>query len=251
MIVDGAARRLSILAPDLEYVASVGLPTWLQDAEAGPGGGLFINAPSFDRSPAGSPVLRITREGTLGGSYGETGEACSRNCSWKRGRLMIPDSHGVWVIASYFTPTVERWELDGRLTRRFAIGSDWFPSYDSIRGPTPNRPPQSAMTGAWIDAHGQLWTLGQTADPEWAKGLGPATPSPEGGGSYYPVKERGDVVNAFIEVRDTATGSLIARRRFDDAYYLMHIDRNVIGRVRDTEDGWVLVDLLEVELTDN
>ena len=251
LFVDEAARRLSVLSPGLAYVTSVPLPTWPHDVSAAPDGGLFISAPSFDRSAAGPAVLHVTRQGVVEAGYGATDRPCAQRCSSERARLMAPTADGVWLVARFFTPVVERWTLDGRRNAVFEIHSEWFPPYDSIRGPTPERPPAAMLTGAWIDGHGRLWTLGQTADPEWKNGLGPAEHAREGGGLRYPMTVPTDVVNAFIEVRDTVTGSLVARRRLDDAYYLMHIDGNVIGRVRETDDGWVVVDLLEVSMTGN
>ena len=249
LIVDEPSRRLSTLSPGLEYLSSVILPTWPHDAVPAPDGGLLINAPSFDRGASGASVLHVTSAGTVAKAYGTTGRACARRCSSERARLIVPVRDGVWLVTRFFTPEAERWTSDGRRAAAFDIQSDWFRAYDSIRGPTPIRPPVPMLTGAWIDGRGRLWTLGQTADPQWPKGLGPLQQAREGGDSLYPVKAPVDVFNAFIEVRDTADGSLLARRRLDDAYYLMHIDGNVIGRVRETDDGWVLVDLFEATMS--
>lgn len=250
LILDREQRRVSVLSPTHAYARSFALAPAAQNAEPAQGGQFFINAPSHRRDSAGASVFRFSRHGEETGAYGAGDEPCPpRECSWTGAREIVPDRDGVWLVSQYFSFSVSHWSYDGRITRRMEIDAAWFPPYDSLSGPTPDRPPQSSITGAWLDRDGRLWIIGFAADPQWYRGLGPVQ-ADEGGLEYYPMTQRNDVLNAIIEVRDTARGDVLAFRRFDDAAFLLPIGDNFVGRIRESDDGWVLVDVLEVRLVE-
>jgi hypothetical protein len=245
-IFDNAQRRLTVLSPSLEYVRSEALPTMVQDAVLDPSGQLLANAPFYRPDSLIRPVFAFNPLGELIHSYGTSMPVCSTDCSWRLARIIVPDRRGIWLISRFFGYTAEHWSADGRMLKRLTIRADWFQPYDSLLMPTHERPPQPAITGAWLDAAGRLWILGSAADHDWTEGLG-AERTGEGGRRYFPIERRQQALDAIIEVRDTATGALLALRRLDDASYLLPAGGQFVGRLYENDDGWEMVELLKLE----
>lgn len=245
-ILDNAQRRMSTLSPALMYVRSQSLPTRIQDAALGPNGELIASTPGYRSDSSFRPVFAFTKDGNAERSYGDAAGKCGPDCSWRLARIIIPDRQGIWLVSRFFAFSVEHWSADGRLLRRLNIQSDWFAPYDSLLMPTPDRPPQAVITGAWLDGAGRLWIIGNAPDPDWQEGLGPERPG-EGGLRYFPIEHRNRALDGIIEVRDTASGARLAFRRLDDAPFLIRAGDQMIGHLYENDAGWVLVDLLRVK----
>lgn len=244
-IFDNAQRRMTVLSPALTYVRSEALPTRVQDAALDSSGQLFVNAPFYRPDSVIRPVFTFDARGEPIHSYGMPMPTCSTDCSWRLARILLPDRQGVWLVSRFFDYSAEHWSADGRLLKRLHIRADWFEPYDSLLMPTHERPPQAAVTGAWLDAAGRLWVLGSAADHNWTEGLG-AERTGEGGRRYFPIERRQEALDGIIEVRDTATGALLALRRLDDASYLLPAGDQFVGRLYENDDGWELVEMLKL-----
>jgi hypothetical protein len=245
LIVDNDQRRMTVLSPALSYVRSERLATRAQDVARGSGGQLFINAPSYRRDSIVRPVFLFGAAGELVRAYGTAIAGCRSDCSWRLARSIVPDRQGVWLVTHFFNYSAEHWSADGRMLKRLTFQTDWFSPYDSLLMPTPDRPPQAAVTGAWLDEAGRLWVLGIASDPDWAEGLG-AQRTGEGGRQYFPIEREDQALDGIIEVRDTATGALLASHRLDDAPYLLPAGPQLIGRLYEDDAGWVMVELLKL-----
>lgn len=242
-IFDNAQRRMTVVSPALSYVRSEALPTRVQDAALDSRAQLFVNAPFYRHDSIIRPVRTFNAGGAHMQSYGTSIAGCSADCSWRLARIIVPDRQGIWLVSRFFDYSAEHWSVDGRMLKRLNIRADWFQPYDSLLMPTPDRPPQALVTGAWLDRAGRLWIIGNTPDHDWAEGLGTERTG-EGGQHYFPIERREQVLDGIIEVRDTATGALLAFRRLDDAPYLLPAGDQLVGRLYEDDAGWVMVDLL-------
>lgn len=244
-IFDNAQRRMTVLSPALTYVRSEALPTRVQDAALDSSGQLFVNAPFYRPDSVVRPVFTFDARGEPIHSYGTPIPACSTDCSWRLARIIAPDRQGAWLVSRFFDYSAEHWSADGHLLKRLNIRADWFQPYDSLLMPTHERPPQAVITGAWLDEAGRLWIVANSPDHDWTEGLG-AERTGEGGLRYFPIERPEQALDGIIEVRDTATGSLLAFRRLDQGAYLLPVGDQVVGRLYENAAGWVMVDLLRL-----
>ncbi|MFQ5747490.1 MAG: hypothetical protein ACE5HF_09780 [Gemmatimonadota bacterium] len=113
--------------------------------------------------------------------------------------------------------------------------------------PSPSDPPEGWLFGLWEDESGLLWTVGQTADPEWRGGLGPGTTIE--GREVYPVEDPERVYDAVIEVLDPeAEPPVLHSRRLPRPLFFL-LGSGALATVRETDLGFRRIDLWGASLS--
>jgi hypothetical protein len=93
------------------------------------------------------------------------------------------------------------------------------------------------MVGIRGDAAGRIWLTAITSDARGiADSISPARPGDPA------------VYDGILEVRDSATGAVIATRRFDTETLLLPIDPDLVASIGQQADGWARVDIWRLEV---
>lgn len=248
LIVDGDARRLTILNAGLEVARVEQMPTYLSSPSLMPDGSLIggVTRRAGDSSvvvferwiPGSDSTVRWTEPGS-----------CDRDC-WHFGKAFNTDeTNGVWAIDRLFRYRLRRYDSLGAQLRSWDLTADWFMPYDSVMNSSPQRPPAPYIIGSWLDSAGRIWISALTADAEWHEGLGPQQRG-EGGLMYYPTDDWGLTYDAVIEVRDTVDGALLASSRYDDRPVLMPVvgAPGLVASFTEDPDGWWRIEILRATL---
>ena len=230
--------RAVVFGVDRTYGRTIPLPMGIWDALVLPDRRIVLTSP-MNEQPL--PFLLLDPEGGL---LREFGGADSASQAVKSPRWLARGNDGsYWTMPMQFRWRVEHWDSTGALIGAIERTPDWFQRYREMLALTHTQAPQPTVQAFWIDSAGRLWVLGRTADPAWASGLGPVRAGV--GGATAPILDPDKVYDTVIELRDAATGSLIAQARFDVSYPFM-VKPGVVMRVLDTPEGWKRAELMRV-----
>lgn len=226
-----AAHRALVFDATRRYLRTVRLPVAPWDATILADGRLAMTSSTF---AAPQRWLLVEPSGGLIRSVGDgTPELPSPR------RILAGVDGEVWTVAMTHRFVIEVWDTLGGLVRRFEQAPAWFPPYDRLDAPGPDRPPQPAVQGFWLGADGMLWVLGKVADPEWITGLGPVV------AGQAAILRPDDAFDTIIEVRDPATGEVMTAGRLDRLYPFA-VEPGVVMRPLVIEGGWFRAELTEV-----
>jgi len=229
-------ERMTVLSPTFEVLDSRRLPfrVWralFTDA------GLVLVARSVAEGEAPSPLhlvasdLRVVSSfgrgpmgsGTAAGATPEAGSGDHAE-AWFRNIAAAADGR-IWssLVHRYL---IEEWQPDtGERGRVFERVVEWFEPWLQSTSVSFETPPQPRLTAVWQDEQGLLWTLTSVATEDWGEGLTMLS-------GYndvwieYPEK----VYDAYIEVIDPDTGSLLLSERVPQALGGVTNDGLAIGR---------------------
>jgi hypothetical protein len=233
-VFDGALRVL-VFSPERQFVRSIPLPVSPWDAVVLTGGRIAVTPAVFGEP---LPWLLLDGDGTVLRRVGESDPLVPSP------RRIVAGRNGtVWTLAMTHRWRMEEWDLEGNRITELTTAPEWFTAHDALTAPGPDRPPQPAVQDGWIDTDGRLWIVGKAPDPNWREGVGP----PVDGAS--PITDADRAYDTMVEVRDGATGALLAEARFDGAYPFI-AEAGVLMRVRTTPAGWHVAELARV-LVDN
>ncbi|HEX9832624.1 MAG TPA: hypothetical protein VGA66_05970, partial [Mycobacterium sp.] len=217
------------------FVRSIPLPVAPWDAVVLTGGRIAVTPAVFGEP---LPWLLLDGEGNVLRRVGQSDALVPSP------RRIIAGREGtVWTLAMTHRWRMEQWDLDGNRIAELILAPAWFTPHDALTAPGPDRPPQPAVQDGWIDTDGNLWVVGKAPDPNWRDGVG----SPVDGVS--PITDADRAYDTIVEVRDGATGNVLAEARFDGAYPFI-AEAGVLMRVRTTSAGWHVAELARV-LVDN
>ena len=229
-VFDGALRAL-VFSPERQLVRVIPLPVAPWDAVVLTGGRIALTPAVFGQPlpwwllDANANVLR------------QVGEPDALVPSPRR--IIAGQDGTVWTLAMTHRWRLEHWDMLGNRLHEFSAAPAWFVPHDALTAPGPDRPPQSAVQDGWVDTDGRLWIVGKAPDPNWRDGVGP----PVDGAS--PITDPDKAYDTTVEVRDGATGALLAEARFDGAYPFI-AEAGVLMRVRTTPAGWHRAELARV-----
>lgn len=214
-VFDRANARLSVLDPDLREVRTIPIPPSTNTAAVLPTGTAVLNAAVWDTDRVGHPYHRIDATGSSGYFGADPNEPLRPGDVSGAVRWMTPARGSqFWSLRHAHRYSLELWDADGTLHKRYTRTADWFAEYDRSTTLAPGNPPQSRGMGVWFDQRtGLVWTIVHVADPRWRDGVGPVRRAE--GGEYLPVHDRQRVYDAIVEVIDVDAGRVLARQRFD------------------------------------
>jgi hypothetical protein len=205
------------------------------------------NSPYNRNGNASAPLVRLDSAGRLVASFGGDSVGCARFCGVLGARRLAADAAGgVWAAHQTKAYILEHYDRAGSRTKQFSFSPDWFAPMDSFPPRRDDRTPLSMIHGLSLDLEGRLWVMGSTADSAWEEGLG--DPRPGEGGSYRPVIDLARYRDGVLEVRDTATGALIASRRFPDSPVLLPVGPGLIAQAITDDDGWFSIAIRRVAI---
>lgn len=237
-IVDPAGRAVRYLA----------LPTVTRQVVLTSDHVLMANAPYNRDGNASAPLARLDATGQLVQGFGGDSAGCGRLCGVLGTRRLAADSHGgLWAAHQAKAYILEHYDRAGRRTKQFKLAPAWFVPMDSFPPRPGDRTPLSMIHGLGLDARGHLWVMGSTADPEWQRGLGDPRPG-EGGSTTRRVVDLARYRDGVLEVRDTATGALIASRRFPDSPLLLPVAPGLVALATTDDDGWFSIVIHRVSI---
>lgn len=208
---------------------------------------LIGNAPYNHQGNESAPLMRLDSAGNLVASFGGDSAGCGRLCGVLGTRRLVADADGgVWAAHQAKAYVLEHYDRAGRRTKQFRLSPEWFAPMDSFPPRRGDQTPMSMVHGLSLDADGRLWIMGSTADSAWEEGLG--DPRPGERGSYRPVIDLARYRDGVLEVRDTATGALLASRRFPDSPVLLPAGPGLIAQATTDEDGWFSIAIRRVSI---
>lgn len=230
--------RAVVFGADRTYGRTVPLPMGIWDALVLPDRRIVLTSP-MNEQPL--PFLLLDPQGNLIRALGGSDSA---SLAVKSPRWLARGSDGsYWTMPMQFRWRLEHWDSTGALIGAIEQSPAWFQRYQQMLALTHTQAPQPTVQAFWIDNTGRLWVLGRTADPAWARGLGPARSGVAG--ATAPILDPDKVYDTVLELRDATTGSLISQARFDVSYPFM-VEPGVVMRVLDTPEGWKRAELMRV-----
>jgi hypothetical protein len=230
--------RVVVFGGDGSYGRTIPLPMGIWDAIVLADRRIVLTSPMNERP---LPFLLLDPQGNL---LRELGGSDSLSSAVKSPRWLARGTDGsYWTMPMQFRWRLEHWDSTGALIQAIERNPAWFPRYDQMLALTHTQAPQPTIQAFWVDGTGRLWVLGRTADQDWSRGLGPVRAGV--GGATAPILDPDKVYDTVIELRDAATGSLIAQARFDVSYPFM-VEPGVVMRVLDTPEGSKRAQLMRV-----
>jgi hypothetical protein len=229
-------ERMTVLSPTFEVLDSRRLPfrVWralFTDA------GLVLVARSVAEGEAPLPLHLVTSDLRIVSSFGRwpmdssaatgaTREAGSGDHeeAWFRNIAGAADGR-IWSsrVNRYL---IEEWQPDtGERGRVFERAVEWFEPWLQSTSVSFETPPQPRLTAVWQDEQGLLWTLTSVAAEDWGEGL---TMLSGYNDTWIEYPEK--VYDAYIEVIDPDTGSLLLSERVPQALGGVTNDGLAIGR---------------------
>lgn len=232
ILFDRRNARASVLR-DGSLVRTFSFTVNVFDAVEMPDGTFLI---SVNRLGGGeTPGVHLSREGEVLGRIGD-----DLGVSW-----LVTDSDSTFLAAHlYGSCEFTRWTLDGRLLDRRTFCQGWYEPYQEPWTPSTDRPPPPTLGGFWISGD-TLWLVGNVVDLRWREGLGPAQMGE--GREYNPVRDATLVFDPVLEAYDWNTGELLRHQRFPEWGRASTTEPGVIIRNGQTEDGFPLVTLYQVQ----
>ena len=135
----------------------------------------------------------------------------------------------------------------GRLLKTLEPAAPWYRPYARVRSPAPNRPPVSTIYGSWEDENGYLWVIGDVASPNWKRFLA-KEPKRVEGALVYETLDRQRMYDTVIDIFDPKANRLVASQRFPSRTFEYVIGDNLIGGIRETDEGVPYVAVWKVRL---
>ena len=243
-ILDSSTGRVSVFSSDYEFVRTLrGVAPYYRAIELRDG--TFI---ANNTGYPGPPLTRFDRDGSTLGVFGETTDEFEPLFEYLRvTRVLAPSTDGGFWSAKYgFEYSITQWDSSGTAVSRLSPERVWFPPYDMAWGPAPDREPKATVLGLWED-RGLLWVVAQVPDAQWHEGLGGSRRVE--GHEVYQVLDPAQVWDTLIEAIDPATGGrTVHQRRVEDDLYGV-VGPGVLYSLHETELGFWLVDVWQVELS--
>lgn len=247
LVADEMRSTVAIVDPHGNLVRRLAIPVGIRQIIVTIDQTFVGNAPYNRDGNESIPLMRLDRAGNLASSFGGDSVGCGQFCGVLGSRRLVADAHGgVWAAHQAKAYVVEHYDRAGRRTKQFKLSPEWFVPMDSFPPPRGDRTPMSMIHGLSLDADGRLWVMGSTADSAWQDGLG--DPRPGEGGSYRPVIDLARYRDGVLEVRDTATGALLASRRFPDSPVLLPVGPGLIAQATTDNDGWFSIAIRRVSI---
>jgi hypothetical protein len=248
VILDGRARRQTVLGPDYQVLATRPIPLRpYQGGYIGLGDGrILFNGVIPTPEAYGKPFHLVDGQGALERSFGQP----EGSISPLNERLMLQRPMGVvdeTLLAGYSgSYRLEQWSLNGGTRIRTLVRqSDWFPSNAEQR-PLSFEDPPSPIFGALHPSEADLvWTLSVRADDNWRAGLGRGSGVD---GAFVSVERPEQAFDAMIELINWKEAVLIASGRFDPAVSGF-LDAQHVYAVRKEQTGAVKYDVYHLHLS--
>lgn len=247
IVTDQQSGRVTVLDSDFSVVRSFAADGPRSAVRLSSGDFIFNTPYHLVGTPEWTPLMRADAAGATLSAFGADSGGCVPACGLLGVRILTADAHdGIWSAWQAKQLVIEHFDSHGKRIRRFEPAAAWFPRMDSLpRGS--EGPPFPIISGLSVDSLGRLWILASVADPHWEAGLGTPVRG-EGGHSFQSVADVVRYRDGIIEVRDTTSGALIARRRLPDSPILVPIAPGLIGRPRHDADGWTFIDVWQMQV---
>ena len=238
-----ASRRVLIFGPHRTYARSIRLPMAPNDAQ------IMADNRVITAQDSGALISLFDANGVLVREFGAIQPGTESMYPW---HTILPVDDGTfWTFTSHLPRKLEHWDTAGRLLREIDQNDARFPlQYEPARLPQArDQVPATQQPPAWIDNKGRLWSLGVVADQHWQLGLAPADSVDSGAfRSPIPIVDFDRYYDTTLDVRDLATGALIASSRFDLVYDM--VEPGVLVHRTRTAAGWHHAELMRVVFTE-
>jgi hypothetical protein len=205
-VFEARNRRLTVLAPDLEYVRSALLPFTSNFDVVSVGAELVINVDARARDGA-QPLRVLAPNGRVVREFGSTTGAYVPNQVYGTRRAVTragPD--GVWV-APLNRYAFERWDTAGRRTTAFERTPDWFRPY--VSAPTNASVAPPPVFASLVESGDTLWTLIRVAGPNWRSTVTPISAD----GRFFRIDDESVYRDVMVEAIQMSQARVLASTR--------------------------------------
>jgi hypothetical protein len=249
-VIDRRLHRLSVLAPDWQFVRSAPFVDGALAAAWTPSG-LVTSAEVRDRARFGKPLHLMDPFGNYLRSFGETGDAIIPGRTLPLSRLVASSLSGdIWSSAATHQYLLERWSADGQRLLAVRREAPWFsraPADARLLGFTPKGPAYSFVYAIAVDDAGHVWTNVRIPDARWRDAVRWNDAAKGELASIAIVDDLHKAFDTVFEVFDRTSGDLLATFRSDVAWHRFAGPNRVV-RIREDPDGIPIVELHEIRL---
>lgn len=235
LVFDRGQQRFSVYSPgSFSYVrgspVAVGRTTALVYAPKT--SQIWIAAPVGSAEQVGYPVHVFSADGHWLRSTGPGQPLLRRDGYTAFARhLAIGPAGDTWAVTRYGTIEIERYDLEGKLTRRYSYAPGWSPPLERLR--PPGAPPLAERPPFTVGTDTLLWIATLVPEKNWQRGIVRNAPSLHGTGTV------GDVAKLFdsiIEVLDLDRRGVVHRVRLDEAVVSL-LPGGLVVLYREAEGG--------------
>lgn len=205
-VFDNPQSRLSVLAPDGEFVRSLSLPIAPAVTNfVAPDGRFIIGRTYGIRELGPHPLHLFDRQGTRLRSFGNLSADSRPSEPVLLGRTLAPGRGSTIWSGHSAEYVIDRLDLrDGSADLIVRRQARWFPPRPSL--PRSDGRPEPGVIGVQEDESGRLWVLLSIPDAEWRKAYRAAPP----GEPHGTITDFQGFHDTRIEVLDLDRGALIA-----------------------------------------
>jgi len=249
-VFDRTLARHTVVSPSYEYVRSNRIPRRHRTAAILKNGIIALNASVPDAGRIGKYIHLFDPEGAYLGAFTDSIEihnpaTSSTNWQWVLSRSS--QGNRFWATRLAFRYQIRLWDDHGRLLKTLQPAAAWYKPYERVIAPAPDRLPISTIYGSWEDESGYLWVIGDVASPNWRRFLARKPKRVEGALVYETIDRQG-MYDTVIEVFNPRTNRLVVSQRFPSRTFEYPIGDNLIGGIRETDEGIPYVAVWRVRL---
>lgn len=174
------------------------------------------------RDQAGQPLHVFADTGQWIASFGTDAPIMRRNGSGVPILRIAGHSSGAFWAVDPIRYRLGLWGTRGEAIAELRRSAAWFRAEETLRYPSPDRPPQSQVAGIGEDGAGHLIVAVAVPDDRWRDSYGPPVRRPvPGPASQAPARKVTDYrkhFDSYIDVFDAASGVLLVSIRREEAF---------------------------------
>jgi hypothetical protein len=243
MILDGAARRVTVVDTGFSMIRGFPLPGHLERALILSDGSILAVGRLGTPDAAGQPVHSFSPVGKYQASFGVDEAFVLPSRHFPRPQIAA-GRRGVWVALEN-EYRLALWEARGKKLAEFERKAAWFAPH-APRSVDLNNAPLPWITALFEDDEGLLWVYSLVAAPDWRTGVGRRIKTAEGVAIVD--QDLARLYDTRIEVLDVARGRLVAAVTVPEL--LVHtLGANHVVGWRSNADGGYVVDVWRFTLT--
>lgn len=245
-VFDAENSRHSVYnLPDHALQREIPMPFSVMNIAVLPRNTLIVNANIRTPELAGIPLHRISEDGELSASFGETSEIFRSDVGYPGHRVIAASGDQAIWASSRTRYALTRWSANGQRLSSLDRDPSWFEPHLQTVSFKPDRPPPPLVTQIREDAQGWVWVLISVADRRWRDAVTLRTDHPDGP-TYVP-EDMDLYFDTIIEVLDPASGAIVASGRVDRYLTRFAADRRLFS-FTDSADLTPRVDIWRVDL---
>jgi len=245
LIADAAQGRISVF--DRAWRFGRTLPFQSESWVAVSNGNL-IAGEAYERG-TGDFFKVFDASGKRLGSFGRVTAADSVAGAMSGATFIATDGRVLWSVPFLGTYRISEWDATAKRRLRIFVrkGAD-FPEKQAIAELSPSTPPSPGIRGVYRDGP-ILWVFYAVADRRWAQGLKQLeVESHTGKMKVWRAEQRDLVYDTIVEAIETATGTLLASQKFDEAFLAFVSTGTLALHKAETPEGEPLSRLVRFEL---